>query len=391
MKALLVCFDRTISLQVLYGLAAAPAEVHVIGTPGTECLGRSLHCSSYTPHAAADPDRAAASWTRDLSALIATKEIDVVLAADGPAARLLARVGADLPARVMPLPAPAELERFANKWDFHTLCTTLGVAVPKAIFAEGKRALDPWRLGRRLGYPLVVKPVDQSNSAGVVVARSREELRRRVLDNPAYQYRGLIAQEFVPGIDIDCSVLASGGELLLAAVQRRQGHAVQFIECERLVAACRRLVELSGYHGVAHFDARLNPATGEVMLIECNPRFWGSIEAARQCGMNFVAAAIEVALGRRIERRLSLGGAYLSPPALAATVAAGRLSSPGLTRASLRGLAQALADPLPFLAIELYAWQRRRQKRMRLQAQQDGPAARGYSRIAYGARLSLSR
>lgn len=389
MKALLICCDRSISLQVLYGLAATQAEVHVVGTPGTECLGQSLHCSSYTPHAADDPEAAACTWVRDLNALIRTKQIDVVAAADGPAWRLLSRVGPHLAARAMPVPAPPELERLSNKWDFHTLCTTLGVAVPRAICVETKCQLDPWRLGRQLGYPLVVKPVDQANSAGVVVAKSRAELRRLVLDNPAYQFGALMAQEFVPGIDIGCSVLASGGDLLLAAVQRREGRAVLFTECNTLLAACRRLIELSGYHGIAHFEARFNPATGEVKLIECNPCFWGSLDAARQCGLNFVAAALNVALGRPVERRLSLQGAYLSPVALGETVVRARLASPGLTKASFLGLAQALSDPLPFVAVEHHAWRRRRAERARPLAGR--PAVRHYSRVAYGARLSLSR
>lgn len=389
MKALLICFHRTISLQVLYGLAATRAEVHLVGTPGTECLGKSLHCSSYTPHAADEPEAAARAWVRDLNALIHTKQIDVVAAADGPASRLLSRVGPHLDARTTPVPASAELERFSNKWDFHTLCTTLGVAVPKAIYVETKCQLDPWRLGRKLGYPLVVKPIDQSNGAGAVVAKNRAELRRLVLDNPAYQFGALMAQEFVPGIDIDCGVLASGGDLLLAAVHRREGRAVLFTECDTLLAACRRLVELSGYHGLAHFSARINPTTGEVKLIECNPCFWGSLEAARQYGLNFVAAALDVALGRPVERRLSLQGAYLSPLALGETVARARLASPGLTTASLLGLVQALSDPLPFVAVEFHAWRSRRAERARLLPRR--PAAQHYPCVAYGARLSLSR
>jgi hypothetical protein len=49
-----------------------------------------------------------------------------------------------------------------------------------------------------------------------------------------------------------------------------------------------RLAAATNYHGVAHFDVRRDAATGDLTLIECNPRYWYSMFACCLAGLNFV-------------------------------------------------------------------------------------------------------
>lgn len=356
-RALLLAHNRTIALQVLYSLAEA-AEVHVLGTAGTECLRFSRRCRSYRRE---DP----AGWAVAIRQIMDRERIDIVVPADDVASTVLSQlaVAHDIP--TFPLSSCDLLRQYSDKWQFHLLCEEHGVPTPVTVSFAGKELIEPSAVERRIGYPLVVKPVDGSNSVGVVVARSRAELRDKVLTNPGYSFGALVVQRFAPGIDIDCSVLAIDGTIIAEAVQTRRGRTVLFQRCPPLSEVCRTLVGRTRFSGVAHFDARYDADTRRVMLIECNPRFWASLEAARWCGLNFAAAGLRPARADQ-DARLLVEGAYLHPAGMIEALAKLRWRSVGLSRASLGGLVQMLGDPIPFLLTELYAWRRRREESRRM-------------------------
>jgi hypothetical protein len=51
------------------------------------------------------------------------------------------------------------------------------------------------------------------------------------------------------------------------------------------------VVIATGYSGIANFDARLAD-DGRFVLLECNPRVFNRLLAARVCGLNFIAAGL---------------------------------------------------------------------------------------------------
>lgn len=377
MKFLLVCFDRTIALQVLYCLAAAGGEIHVLGSAAVTGLAHSRHCRSLAVHDGDFTEASRADWTRHVNKIADARGIDLIVPGDELAAIVLIQIRAALGVPTFPLPTAHDFAMLANKWSFFAFCSRAGVAVPKTILIGQKSEITLARLEREIGYPLVIKPVDRSNSVGVVVLHSPQEAIGRVIDNPRYSFDGLIAQEFVPGIDIDCSLLASEGRVLCAAVQVREHRAVVFTECETLLEACIALARQAGLNGVAHFDARRDSRTGRVTLIECNPRFWGSIAAAHWCGLNFVVRGVNVAAGRHVQSDIQVlcDGAFLEPGALILAILRLQLANPGLSLASLRGLANAAHDLRLYVATELYVRRRQRVERARLHTAPDPGAA----------------
>jgi hypothetical protein len=52
------------------------------------------------------------------------------------------------------------------------------------------------------------------------------------------------------------------------------------------------LATLTGYHGIANFDAVLSDEDGRAYLVECNPRFWYSVYLVAIAGLNFVDLAL---------------------------------------------------------------------------------------------------
>ncbi len=115
-----------------------------------------------------------------------------------------------------------------------------------------------------------------------------------------------IAQRFVPGFDIDCSVLCREGEVLAHTIQRgiiprRKPFAppagIAFIAHAGVLSVTRRLMRALRWRGVAHVDLRCDPE-GRVFVIEVNPRYWGSLLGSLAAGVNFPYLACLSALGQ---------------------------------------------------------------------------------------------
>jgi hypothetical protein len=105
-----------------------------------------------------------------------------------------------------------------------------------------------------------------------------------------------VAQRYVDGHDIDVDLFAVEGQLRAVTTHIVQGCWMEFLRHPALEAMARRLCEATGYSGPMNLDARMDARTGEVVLIESNPRFWASLAAPMACGLNFLAEALPGAL-----------------------------------------------------------------------------------------------
>jgi predicted ATP-grasp superfamily ATP-dependent carboligase len=179
-----------------------------------------------------------------------------------------------------------------DKWRFHQYCSELGIGVPEAIRLNNKTDIDFDYVSVTVGLPFVLKPTNESGSLGVRVICSKEKLHKEILSNQKYNFSPLIAQSFIPGVDIDISVFADSGHIKHLAVQIRKENMLCFVRNKELVKLTEVIVRDLCYTGLIHIDARLHGALGKIFLVEANPRFWTSLDEATLCGLNFVRAGI---------------------------------------------------------------------------------------------------
>jgi predicted ATP-grasp superfamily ATP-dependent carboligase len=76
------------------------------------------------------------------------------------------------------------------------------------------------------------------------------------------------------------------------------------IRDEKLLADSRRLLESLSWRGVAMVEWKEDPTSGRRMLLEINPRFWGSLELAVRSGADFPRWYALAALGERLPEGL---------------------------------------------------------------------------------------
>ncbi len=179
------------------------------------------------------------------------------------------------------------------------LAASLGVPVPQAVDVEPGD--DPMALATGLGRPIVVKPLrsvdpGDHDKLAVAIVDPGDDLGAAVAE-VIDRADGVQLQQFVPGHGEGVEVLASEGRILVAFQHRRLHETTGFGSTYResvaldpeLLATARSLVEALDYTGVAMFEFRVDDGGAPAVLLEINPRFWGSLPLSIAAGVDFPA------------------------------------------------------------------------------------------------------
>ncbi|MDA9409903.1 hypothetical protein XH80_25105 [Bradyrhizobium sp. CCBAU 45384] len=269
----------------------------LVGPKSIAFLRRSKNCQEYVPNDLVLDECSKTEFVLTIERLRSTNAKVFVIPVDDSANRIVYSISHCLGASTYPIPDSASFEMLNDKRQFHRLCSTLGVRVPKSVYLRDKAEIDFGSFRAMLGLPFVVKPTNKSNSLGFQVIRSREDLHKHVLSPRKYDFSPLLAQSFIPGVDVDLSALIDRGRIRKFAIQTRKRDALCFVRNEELVMFTEIIARKLCYTGVIHLDARLHSASGEIFMIEANPRFWGSLAEATSAGLNFVRAGIYASMG----------------------------------------------------------------------------------------------
>ncbi len=168
----------------------------------------------------ADPDGAAtavAAWSRG-------RPLDAVVGVDDLTATVAAAIGQRLGLRANPVAAVAAAR---NKYEMRQCLAAAGLAVPR--FRRIALDEDPFLAARGVGFPCVLKPLALSASRGVIRANTTDQFIaafRRIkallarddvqINGDAARY--LLAEEYVPGLEVALEGMLTGGGLTTLAL-----------------------------------------------------------------------------------------------------------------------------------------------------------------------------
>jgi hypothetical protein len=344
MYAIVVASHSGFALNVLRSLTGVVTGVAVVGE-----ISRLWRIAHWGKFVAIDLDESEANVKLLAQAVnkIAAAHTDcVAVPADTIAGAMLIAGMPSLDCAIYPSSSRGLLQAYEDKWLFYGLCSEHGISTPKTLLLGKKDGTSFRQLVQFIQPPFLVKPTNRMGTEGVVFVSGPDEYDAQVLYNSAYQYSPLIAQEFIPGRDIDISILALRGKIMCSAVQIKTGGVVRFLEHNRLFSVVEQLVRETEYTGLCHFDAREHGQDGSIWLVDANPRFWGSLDAARWCGLNFAAAGLALALKRPIDEPATLTeGCYCGLPAALLSMFSGRLDRTERGRQQRVFLRNILSDP----------------------------------------------
>jgi predicted ATP-grasp superfamily ATP-dependent carboligase len=215
---------------------------------------------------------------------------------------------------------PSAVAVAADKWECHRRFTRAGLPTPKTVCVKPAAAAAA---AARLGYPVVVKPIDGAGCDGVGLATNAALLSAALRQPTLRASSSVLVQDYVEGQAASVSLLvADGRSVALSLNGQRVRAGVPFAydggvaslshprsaeACELARAAVALVPGLRGYVGV---DLVLGEET--CWLIEINPRPTTSYVGLRRViGFN-LAAAIWSAC-----RDGALPAAVATPPAAA--------------------------------------------------------------------------
>ena len=341
-------------------------QVHLLTAEGDNTARYSRHVRSLFSHKSAD---AGDAWGEILNREAKRTAADVILPVDQPAVRILTAHRNALPAtaHLAPMPSPISLELADDKHALARLLQELKLPLPRTI--QVSRDADFSKALHMFSFPVLLKPTRRSGGRGIQEFTTAAALVEHVRSGTPGDEPHIV-QEFVHGYDLSCNVLCEHGRIVAHTLQRGflppaepfgMPSGVEFFHHDDTMASIRQLVAALDWTGVANIDLRFSEAKGRALILEINPRFWGSLLASAFAGVNFAEMACRFALG------LECPAVEFRPGRFIVQKRAALRHLPGMLRRS-RGptalpqssiLSHVAADPLPEIALLLQRFRRR--------------------------------
>jgi predicted ATP-grasp superfamily ATP-dependent carboligase/protein-tyrosine-phosphatase len=303
-RVLLLGDDLRAFLAIARSLGRRGVEVHAAPSDFSSPALRSRYIAGV--HRLPPYPLDARAWETALARLIADHDFRKVVPTSDSGLFMLRHHAEALGRERIGIANEAALEIFSDKANTRALAERHGVAVARGkLLASGEKAGD---LADALGLPLVLKPRasyalgDIATKRSAIMVRDPAELDRQLRSGA---WDGCVAESFFPGIGVGLSVLAREGRILFAYQHRRLFESSETGASTRrvsepadpaLLAAAGPLAAAARLHGVAMFEFRVDRRAGRHVLLEVNPRFWGSLPLAVAAGADFPALWWDLAL-----------------------------------------------------------------------------------------------
>ncbi len=275
-------------------LAAAGMRFHLLAADTAAAVRSMRGCAGTTRISGElfEDDRR----LRDLlCSLLETHPQAVVVPVEMAATTRLARIAPGLPARrVFPLSPDPLLRELDDKWGFAILLERLGLPYPTTRLITDPTELRPLDVS----FPAVVKPVGSEGSRGLQWVATPEALADAVDRVAAASLLPVLVQQHVEGQHVAVSGLAEHGAIRASLVHRPLSNGdFDFVESAEADDIARTVVGATGFHGVFNIDFQQEAGTGDLYVLEVNPRLYASVHKDAYAGVNLVELGIRLARG----------------------------------------------------------------------------------------------
>lgn len=304
------------ALAITRSLGRAGHQVHVVGprVPSLAGSSRFAASDSVVPDAGANRlefATAVAAVARSVGAAMVIPTTDAAVLALAEHRSILAPIP-------VPIPDLDIVGRVADKSNVLDRAAAVGIIVPAQVRIPGPGAIDSLGWDR---FPAVLKPARSVTESGlgsakhsVSYASDRPDLIRRLRALPPTAYPVLV-QERITGPGVGLFLLRWSGQTIARFGHRRirekppsGGVSVRSVSAaipDEAFGLAERLLDDLRWTGPAMVEFKQDTATGRLVLMEINGRFWGSLQLAIDSGVDFPALLVAAATGGNPARVLA--------------------------------------------------------------------------------------
>jgi biotin carboxylase len=216
-----------------------------------------------------------------------------------------------------PIPSVEVFQKSINKYLLAEFLASNNIPSPATIFAG--KSTEFYSKLKNMQFPLLAKPAIGNGGIGIRSLNSYEKAERFFREELNGKFGDYVAQEFINGFDIDCSILCREGEIIAYTIQRgiiprarsfAAPGGIQFLKNDDLFDVVRKFVKQIKYNGIAHIDLRYDNLTKTYKILDVNARYWGSLTGSLLAGVNFPYLACLMAKGIPFEKPEFNNGFY---------------------------------------------------------------------------------
>ena len=262
-----------------------------------------------------DPATSPGAFIREIRILVDRLAINTIVPATDLTTMLLVSQPDLFQFARLAAPTAASYEALTDKARLLELATRLGVPVPMTRIADAKAEIV--KASHDIGFPIVLKPArsrylkgDRVLSTRVQIVNDSDALERAL---PHQEWLGdipCLVQRFVPGHGAGIFALfgPSGPAAWFAhrRIREKPPSGGVSVLCESVAidptmqAAAAKLLSAADWTGVAMVEFRVAD-DGTPYLMEVNGRFWGSLQLAIDCGVDFPRLSYQVSQSLPVE------------------------------------------------------------------------------------------
>lgn len=245
------------------------------------------------------PEKSPSDFINSLVSLVRKQKHDVLMPVHSVDTYLIAKYKSKFePFIKVPLHDYSTIMRVDNKGSLIQIAEDLGIRVPDTYQIKDLNMLH--NIADKINYPAVIKLRNTSSSIGLSYVHSKKELiskyketiSRFNLSPPDYP----LIQEYIEGDGYGVSLLFNQGDLRAKFTHKRlreypiSGGPSTYrisIKNPKMEDMAVKLLTSLNWHGVAMVEFKMDDKTKNPVLMEVNPRFWGSVNQAVQSGVDF--------------------------------------------------------------------------------------------------------
>lgn len=204
------------------------------------------------------------------------------------------------------VPDDVTFERGFDKHKLMEICQQRGYPHPRTILIEGD-SLDGVNLSD-LKYPALIKPNHTAGGRGMTLVQNAEELYDR-FPHIYGLYGACHIQEYIPqgGSQVEVQLyINENRELVNSSVIYKyrwypenggSSCCAKSVKNKKIVDTLYHLLLDIGWVGFADFDTIEDPRTGELLIMELNPRLPACIKAIFEAGLDWAEIIVNDYLG----------------------------------------------------------------------------------------------
>ncbi len=288
MKVLLTDGNFKHTLAAVRTLGKRGIEVTVLSHMRLSISFGSRYCAHTV--IAPDPQRDPDGFSQFLLTYLKEHDFDVLLPISFAAVMQISKIRAELEKYVkIPLAGDDALAIAGNKDATLHYADKIGITIPKTWYPHNEQ--DVMAIAGQITYPAVVKGSEESGF--VRYANSPEELYENYVMIAKYSP---VIQEYIIGEGYGFFALYNHGKARAIFMHKRireypvtggPSAIAESVYDSTLRDAGLRILDTLSWHGVAMVEFKKVSKTGDFILMEINPKFWGSLGLSIASGVDF--------------------------------------------------------------------------------------------------------